>query len=378
MFDIAIIINTLSFGGAEKQAVFLAKEMCKKFHVHFFILDGKKVEERLRKELIRPNITLYYLRSGFFFKCFYIYNLLKFKKINIIFSFLATSNFVAAISGNFAGVEGIYMSIRSARVSLKKRFIQKFLNNYLTSGTVFNNFTGRVKMIQYGFKAHKSYVIQNCIPVPPKKLKLNVNSDKVKVCSLGRFIPVKNFNMALNIIKRVINEKRNIKIEYNLVGYGEQELLLRQTAKDLGINTQVNFIINPENPTDYFYDSDIFLATSLHEGTPNAVMEAMAAGLPVVATNAGDSKYLVEHGVTGYIAEIDDINSMVNYLGDLIDSPEMRSQMGNAGYFKIKEEFSVERFQKQYLDLISKDEQKVKNRSYWGKRFPCLGRSSKG
>ena len=359
MHNIAVIINTLSFGGAEKQAILLAKEMCMQYHVHFFVLDGQKVEKRLQADLIRPNITLYALKDGFFTNTLTIYKYLVSKNISVIFSFLATSNIIAAISGNFAGVESIYMGIRSARVPFKKRLIQKFLHNYLTSGTVFNNFAGRDKMIKYGFKAHKAFVIQNCIPLPAAKLEIHSSSDKFKVVSLGRFLPVKNFEMALNIIRRVIDANIDIKIEYNLIGYGDQELVLRKTAEDLGINNQVNFIINPVNPPDYFYDCDIFLSTSIHEGTPNAIMEAMAAGLPVVATNAGDSKHLVVHGVTGYIAETDDINSLVKFIGNLIDSSELRVQMGKAGYEKIKEEFSVERFQKQYIDLIEKDGQKA-------------------
>jgi glycosyltransferase involved in cell wall biosynthesis len=88
---------------------------------------------------------------------------------------------------------------------------------------------------------------------------------------------------------------------------------------------------------------DIYINTSYQEGMPNGVLEAMACGLPVVATDAGDTSYVVEHGVTGYVCPKGDLEAMVARCRDLIAQPVLRQCLGRAARQRIAQVFHLDR-----------------------------------
>jgi glycosyltransferase involved in cell wall biosynthesis len=103
---------------------------------------------------------------------------------------------------------------------------------------------------------------------------------------------------------------------------------------------------------------DVFVLPSLWEGLPVAVVEAMAAGKPVVATRVGGTPEAVVDGTTGYIVEPRSVPQLVGRLGDLIRNPELRRRLGRAGRERVMEYFSastmVKRTEELYLDLVKK------------------------
>ena len=82
--------------------------------------------------------------------------------------------------------------------------------------------------------------------------------------------------------------------------------------------------------------------TSYTEGLPNLVMEAMAAGLPVVSTRCGDCVDLIEHGVSGYLFSVNDDGGLIAHLDLLMSNPELRLRVSHAGREKMRREYSVE------------------------------------
>jgi len=88
---------------------------------------------------------------------------------------------------------------------------------------------------------------------------------------------------------------------------------------------------------------DLFLHTSVMEGFPNCIMEAMAAGLPVVATRAGGTDELVVEGTTGRLAAVGDVAALAEAAAALLVDPERRRRMGEAGASRVREEFGARR-----------------------------------
>lgn len=86
---------------------------------------------------------------------------------------------------------------------------------------------------------------------------------------------------------------------------------------------------------------DCFVLPSLGEGISNTILEAMACGLPVIATDVGGNADLVLHGITGYIVPAGDVNAMASHLVQLATSPELVQKMGHAGRQRILEKFSL-------------------------------------
>jgi len=97
-----------------------------------------------------------------------------------------------------------------------------------------------------------------------------------------------------------------------------------------------------ENVYEILKEADVFLLTSAQEGMPNVIMEAMLAGLPVVATRVGGVPDLVEDGVHGYLHEAGDITGMAKSLARLLADPALREKMGKAGREKILKNFTID------------------------------------
>jgi glycosyltransferase involved in cell wall biosynthesis len=111
----------------------------------------------------------------------------------------------------------------------------------------------------------------------------------------------------------------------------------------LGLNDRVVFTGPREDVASVLSALDVFVLTSHTEGLPNAVMEAMAAGLPVVATRAGGTDELVEEAVTGHLVEPGDGPALSEKVAALLRDPDARLRMGQAGLRRIEREFSIER-----------------------------------
>jgi glycosyltransferase involved in cell wall biosynthesis len=124
-------------------------------------------------------------------------------------------------------------------------------------------------------------------------------------------------------------------------------------VEEFGVADVVNIYINPKNVQDIVLASDIYLSTSLFEGTSNSIMEALNWSLPVVATNVGDNNHLIKEGENGYLHEIADAESMAESLSILLQSAELRNEFGRNSNKNLRDNYSMEIFEKRYLDLIN-------------------------
>jgi glycosyltransferase involved in cell wall biosynthesis len=97
-----------------------------------------------------------------------------------------------------------------------------------------------------------------------------------------------------------------------------------------------------EDVFEILHASDVFLLTSAYEGMPNVIMEAMFAGVPVVATRVGGVPDLIQDGVHGFLHDVGDITGMARSLTRVLTDPALRRRMGNAGRERILSEFTVE------------------------------------
>jgi len=100
--------------------------------------------------------------------------------------------------------------------------------------------------------------------------------------------------------------------------------------------------------------SDVFLSTSRYEGFGMAILEAMAAGIPVVATDVGAVSELVEDGVTGWLAAPDDRQSLAILVSRLLEDPNTRTRLGLAGRRAAADRFSLARMVTGYADLYAR------------------------
>jgi glycosyltransferase involved in cell wall biosynthesis len=132
-------------------------------------------------------------------------------------------------------------------------------------------------------------------------------------------------------------------LRFDLVGSGPELESSKALAKSLGIAEQVSFLGDRRDVPDLLARSQVFILSTHYEGLPISILEAMRAGLPVVATSVNGIPEEVEHGKTGLTVPHQDVQALADALSILINSPDKRNQMGKAGRHKFEQEFTVER-----------------------------------
>jgi len=146
--------------------------------------------------------------------------------------------------------------------------------------------------------------------------------------------------------------------EFLFVGNGALREPLRQQVRELGLENQIHFLGECADVAAVLSASDVFVLASRTEASPNSVLEAMAAGLPIVATRVGGIPELVESGATGLLVEPDRPEALASALLQLVDNPRMSDDFGRAARAAVTERFSFERmvaaFEHLYLTELAR------------------------
>ncbi|SBT04713.1 Glycosyltransferase [Candidatus Accumulibacter aalborgensis] len=144
-------------------------------------------------------------------------------------------------------------------------------------------------------------------------------------------------------------------LELRLVGDGPCRAALQTLARQLGVETAVRFMGECTDVPEQLAQFDIFVLASEQEGRPTSIMEAMAAGLPVVATRVGGVADLVIDGQSGLLVAPDDVAALTRAIVALADDAGARQTFGEAGRRLAAESFSlvsmVQNYQRFYLDV---------------------------
>jgi glycosyltransferase involved in cell wall biosynthesis len=155
---------------------------------------------------------------------------------------------------------------------------------------------------------------------------------------LERFKGVNELVEALRIV-----QESGLRWELTFCGGGSQRQGLEKRVAELGLGPQVHFAgwVRGADKLTAFWGADVFVLPSYSEGLPNALLEAMAAGLPVVASRVGGIPCLVQDNVNGLLVAPRTIPELAQALLDLASQPEVRERMGALNELTIKREHDV-------------------------------------
>lgn len=153
----------------------------------------------------------------------------------------------------------------------------------------------------------------------------------------------------LGAAKKILEKVPNVK--FVLVGDGALRLRYEAVAQELNIRNDVYFLGKRIDVPSIISNLDVSALSSTNEGFSNVIMESMAAGKPVVATNVGGSKEMIKDEVTGYLVPPADSQSMANAIINLLENPDKARAMGSAGRAVVKEKFTVEAMVEKYEEL---------------------------
>lgn len=350
MDNIAIFVSTLGSGGAEKQAALLASVLSKHYNVHFVALYGDSETSDFVMSILKKSGVKVYPLVGSQSKKFKEYaSILKSNNVICSFNYLTKCDFWGAIIAKRCGVKKVYNGIRNSKLEGYKNVLEWISHNFVATGTIFNCYSGEKAFIKKGFRKSKCITISNCFPniEDPKE---KTEKEKVRIITVARFHPQKDYETAIKAIALLKKTCKNF--VFDLCGYGVLEGQIRGWVKQYGIEDVVEFHIHPDNIPELLKQADIYISTSLFEGTSNSIMEAMNWCLPVVCTNVGDNYKLVLDDENGYLTEIGDAEQLSVKLKTLVSDKALRQEMGIKSNWHLRENYSMEVFEERYLKVI--------------------------
>jgi len=173
-----------------------------------------------------------------------------------------------------------------------------------------------------------------------------------RLLSVGRLVYQKGLDLAMYALAGL----KEIRWEWHIAGDGPQMEALQSLAKDLDVEDRVVFHgwQSREKLIGLYKQSSLFLFPSRHEGMPNAVLEAMASGLPVIASRIAGSEELVMDGETGFLVPSEDVGSLGAAIHKLVNDAALCEKMGAASCRRVEEHYSWETTAGQYALLLEK------------------------
>ena len=258
-----------------------------------------------------------------------------------------------------AGVKNVLIAHRNCDLSytLISRFLEMFTSrrvHYLANSRACGNYIGHRLGVSPGrFNIIYNGLRHEAFDIPSQRGELfgglHIPDDAKIVTMVGRLMAQKNYPMFIRVARKA--KLLNMPLHFVAVGTGSMKDGLTELATSLDVQDRVHFIGIRNDIPAILRSSDIFLFTTRYEGFPNAILEAMAAGLPVITTNFAGVDELVKDGVNGRIVAIDDVQGTVKALRDYLDDPNRAQRMTQAAQSFVRQEFSMQKMVKKTTAL---------------------------
>ena len=365
------IIPSLVRGGAEKQLTLLASGLPRdRFDVHVAVLtlDGP-LHDQLREAGIP--VTLIHKRWKVDPSAYLrLRRLITRLQPDLVHTWIFAANAYGRFAAKQAGVRAIVGGERcidrwkSWRELVIDRHLVKYSKRIVTNSNGVREF-----YVSQGLPDDKFEVIPNGVPesAAGEPDKVNLAENRAQLCqqlgipanaqligAVGRLWPQKRYKdliWAAELLK-VIRDDSHLLI----VGDGPQRDRLERYCEQVTVGDRVHFLGNRNDVPQLLPHFDCFWLGSGYEGQSNSLMEAMALGIPAIATDISGNRDLVVHNSTGYLVPVGDAAGFARCTNSLLDDTAMRKQMGDASKQRMKLEFSVDqmitRHAKLYEELI--------------------------
>lgn len=185
---------------------------------------------------------------------------------------------------------------------------------------------------------------------PVRRCQLAEDHQKI-VMHISNFRPVKRVTDVVRAFKRV---REQVDAKLVMVGDGPERMAAAGVAKQLGVSDHIRYLGNHENIESILPCADLVFQPSEHESFGLVPLEAMACGVPVLATASGGITEVVGHGEDGYLCEVGDIETMARYAVEILTTPALAKNMGEHGRRKAREVFHKDKIVPQYEALYEK------------------------
>jgi len=359
--NILFLIDTFSGPGAgtEKHLSYLTTKLDKnKFRSVVAYFKGNRdladiLERQGIPSIYLPLERIYSLKAiplGF-----KIAKIIKENNIDIVQTFHFKSDTYGVLVSRIVGVKKIISSrrdtgdLKKPRQVLLNRFFNRFIDHYImVSDKVGRKFVategidiGKTATIYNGVDLNKYSMMGNGKAMAVRK-SLGIATDAFVIGTTAIFRPEKGYDVFLDGVKKIANDLQNWKVL--LIGGGPVYKQCKSYCSSIGLENIVIFLGYTKEVEKYLAALDVFcLIPKNNEGFSNAILEAMAMGRPIIATDVGGNAEAVIHNETGLIIPPNDSQSFAEAVLKMYRNPEVRVDMGKKAMKRAEEEFNLDK-----------------------------------
>lgn len=357
---IAFVIGSFNPGGAERVISNLSNGLIDKYEIviitfvkgtSFYPLD-ERIKHLACYDTIKPNITNSIYTS---LKLNYnltrrLHQIIKEESIDIVLAFITEANILAIIASKIYGIPCIISERNNPLEGNISKFWQvlKKLVYPLADHLVLQT-QGVKALFERKIKSTKISILPNPIASELSKSRDNFTKKENLVLTVGRLDKNKNQHILIRAFSSI--DVHNWKLL--IIGEGDKKQELTELIYLLNLKDKVEIISKIKHIDFYYNKASIFVSTSITEGFPNALLEAMHFGLPCISTdcNFGPSD-LINNGVNGFLIPVDQESSLKERLSQLMNDANLRQKFSNRAKLTT-ESYQSEKVIVQWEELIS-------------------------
>lgn len=336
-----MLLEDLEFGGTQRQALELASRLDRTiFEVELWMMrsgsefhlsgavNGLTRRVLSKSTFVGPDSIL---RLGI---------LLQSQPVDLLLLLTAIPNIWGRLLGRLCKIPFIVATIRGEGGPFRQheRLLWRCADHHLC-----NSVALKAQLVEkYGIPEARISVIVNGIDLdrfPLGPLSADHPGNPVVLC-VARMVPDKDLKTLLTAFEILLHRYPSAILR--LVGDGPLQQEIRATARERIPHANFQWLPGRQDLLSLYHEAGLFVLSSIREGFPNVVMEAMACGLPVVATRVGGLEEVVEHGHTGLLVKPGEPPALADAMVQLLQDQQKRADMGTAGRRRVEAHFSIE------------------------------------
>lgn len=355
---IYFVVGTLARGGAEKQLVFMLRALQKLGAAPqvLCLTAGEAYEDEIRNS----GIAIRYVGGSRnrLARLIEIIRTIRDARPDIIQSSHFYTNIYAGGAGRLLGVPSIGAIRSDLTYEIDSHKVTGPLQISLPDLLITNSEVARRRLLERRVRPEKIEFVRNVVEVA-NGASNGHSRNGLKVLFAGRLDANKRPERFVRLASILTKQYPDLDLQFQIAGEGEKRKELEITAQEMNLTPKrLAFLGNCNQMSDIYRSADLLVSTSDREGTPNVVLEAMAHGVPVVATAVGGTTDIVD-STRGILVEPNDENALVKATAELISDRDLRLCLGSEGKRYVSENHSIDKLQRHlgeiYERLLSKD-----------------------
>jgi len=338
------VVGQLGLGGLERQLFCLLQSMDRSRYKPAVVVWRHSSDDYYLREILALGVPVLALESHLsrLAKVRALRRIVSTLRPEVVHSYSFHTNIAASLAA--CGTKAIAFGSIQSNFVLDRQVSGKMLGRLCArwpSAQIFNSITAEqnAKNSTTLFRPRRTYVIRNGVDL--SRFSPQCHPQKGYILAVGSLYPLKRWDRLIRVTASLNSKGLCAKVIH--VGSGPLQEELKAMAQSLNVEQEIRFVGPRSDIPNLLAGAAFLVHTSDVEGLPNVVLESMACGRAVVATDAGDVPHLIDDGKTGFVVRRDDEATLSNRIATLLTDPPLCRQMGEEGRKKAEREFGAER-----------------------------------